>query len=401
MTAYRPYLSANFPSWPGRAASAALVGAVVASVVVVGPVVAQQSATEPRQLKADDKVNALLAAIREKHDVPGMIGAIINGDRIVAIGAAGVRKDGEPDRMQVGDVVHIGSCTKAMTATLIAGLVEQKKLKWDSTILSVFPDLKETIHADYAKVTLTDLLNHRAGLPRAAPWGKLGADKSPTEQRLEAIKLVLHDPPPTKPGTKFQYSNLGYVVAGRMAEQVTGSSWEDLMRKKLFEPLGMKSAGFGPPGTKGKIDQPWGHYVDKDGRHAAQIDNPAVLGPAGTVHCSLSDWAKFAVLHMRGDQGKARLLKADTFQLLHTPPGEGKYAFGFMVADTPPKGQAFWHGGSNRGWFAVITLYPESGLAVLVATNQGDPKANKAALEATQALARHNREASSDRKPEK
>jgi CubicO group peptidase (beta-lactamase class C family) len=369
-----------------------MVVAVVTVAFGVRPIVAQSPTKEkePAKIKANGKINDLLAPIRNKHDVPGMIGAFVKGEKVEAIGAVGVRKDGSKEPIEVTDVVHIGSCGKAMTATMIATLVEEKKLKWDSTILSVFPDLKDTINEDYAKVTLTDLLSHRAGLPRDARWDELGADKSPTEQRLAAIKAVLHDPPATKPGTEFEYSNVGYVIAARMAEEVTGSSWEDLMRKRLFKPLGMKSAGFGPLGTKGEVDQPWGHYVDKDGRRAAQTDDPAVAGPAGSnIHCSMSDWAKFAGLHIRGDEGKDGLfLRAETFKLLHTPPGGGKYAYGFRFDDSPGW-RIFTHGGSNRAWQANITLYPSSDLAILVAVNQGGDDARKAAQEAFAALGRY------------
>lgn len=383
MTGHRSFLKAGLKP-------AAMVVAVVTAAVVVVPAAAQPpKEKETAKLKPDDKINDLLAPIRKKHDVPGMIGALVKGDKVVAIGAVGVRKDGSTEPIEVTDVVHIGSCGKAMTATLIARLVEEKKLKWDSTVLSVFPDLKDTIHEDYAKVTLTDLLNHRAGVPREVKSSEPAADKSPTEQRLTALKAALRDPPAKKPGTEFEYSNFGYVIAARMAEEVTGSSWEELMRKRLFEPLGMKSAGFGPPGTKGEVDQPWGHYADKDGRRAAQTDNPPFLGPAGTVHCSMSDWAKFAGLHIRGDQGKDRLLlRAETFKLLHTPPAGGKYAYGFRFDDSPGW-RVFTHSGSNRAWTAMITLYPGSDLAILVAVNQGGDDARKAAQEAFAALGRY------------
>jgi CubicO group peptidase (beta-lactamase class C family) len=108
-----------------------------------------------------------------------------------------------------------------------------------------------------------------------------------------------------------------------MAEQVTGESWETLMRMRLIEPLGMASAGFGSPGQPGRVDQPWGHHPDANEIKPTQEDNAPALGPAGTVHCTVSDWAKFAAILMRGELGKSKLLKPATFRTLHTPPRPG------------------------------------------------------------------------------
>src|SRR5262249_19467782 len=150
---------------------------------------------------ADPQVNALLAPIRDKYDLPGIVGGIVRGDKLVAVGVAGIRKSGSPEMMTVDDQVHIGSDTKAMTATRIAILVEQRKLSWDSTLASVFSDLKDGMYADYRKVTLAELLTHRAGLPaNPVSWWGLGSSKPTTEQRLTLLKQVLKEPPKTKPG---------------------------------------------------------------------------------------------------------------------------------------------------------------------------------------------------------
>jgi len=126
--------------------------------------------------------------------------------------------------------------------------------------------------------------------------------------------------PEAEPGTRFIYSNAGFSIAGAMAEKVTGTAWEELMKQRLFEPLGMTSAGFGPPGARGSIDQPRGHRENgspvEPGRDA---DNPVAIGPAGTVHCAIDDWAKYVALHLQGARGKARIVKAETFKKLHTP----------------------------------------------------------------------------------
>ncbi len=322
-------------------------------------------------------VSALLAPIVAKHKVPGLAAAVVQDGQTVALGAVGVRTRGKPDKITPGDQFHIGSDTKAMTAMLCGILVDEGKLKWEQTLGETFPDLKKSMHPQYQAVTLEQLLANRGGAPgdleKWPLWGKLWQHRgTPTSARRLLLEQVTSKQPAAKPGEKFIYSNAGYTIAGHLAEHVTGKSWEDLMGEKIFRPLGMTTAGFGPPGTRGKNDQPRGH--DADGspvEPGPAADNPVAIGPAGIVHCSLGDWAKFAAANL--PSAKAKLVKPETLAKLHTAaPGEPKYALGWIVADGQPwaGGPALTHAGSNTMWHAVVWLAPKKDFAVLVATNQ-------------------------------
>ena len=337
---------------------------------------------------ADPKIDAMLATIRDKHKVPGMAGAVVQGDRVVAIGVAGVRKLGSPELITPSDLFHLGSNTKSMTATRIALLVDEGKLAWTTTLGELFPELKPDMHPDFQKVTLDQLLTHRAGLPHDAVYPLLKGD-TVEERRLSVIRSLCKNPPATKPGTTMEYSNAGYIIAGAMAERVTGRSWEDLMRTGLFRPLGMSTAGFGPPGTPGKVDQPWGHRLLGPLCLPSQSDNPPVLGPAGRVHASLTDWAKFVAFHMRGKAPSGLSLKPATLEHLHTPPAGGDYACGWVVRPLPwdAKTKAIWHNGSNTMWYAEMWVVPGDDYAILVATNQLGDAGVKVCDEAAEALA--------------
>jgi CubicO group peptidase (beta-lactamase class C family) len=337
-------------------------------------------------VRADLGLNKALAGLVERHKVPGMIAALVKGGTISAIGAAGVRKLGSEEPIMIGDQVHIGSCTKAMTATMIGTLVDDGALSWSSTIEAVFPTLAEAVHPDYRAVTLLQLLNHRAGMPPNVDWWHLGRDRSPTRQRKYLLENRLKEAPASKPGTDFLYSNVGYAVAGLMAERVTGRSWEDLMRTRLFEPTDMRSAGFGPPGALGQVDQPWGHSEENGMVVPRRMDNAPSLGPAGTVHVSIPDWAKFALLHLRGDRGDAPLLEPASFRVLHTPAAGSGYAAGWGVHDPGGPGRALTHAGSNTMWYATILVAPVRNVAILTATNQGGEAAAKACAEAERGL---------------
>jgi CubicO group peptidase (beta-lactamase class C family) len=352
--------------------------AVMAAPATSGP------ATKPAPAASIDD---LLEGIRAKHDLPGLVGAIVEGDDVIAIGAAGVRKVGAPDRITIDDKLHLGSCTKAMTATILARLIERKQLDWDSTIGQVFPDLAPSLDEGYRAVTLEQLFHHRAGLPANTTWAILGSGTT-TVQRVNVIKIELAKKPESEPGTKFAYSNVGYAVAGAMGEKVTGKSWETLIRKELFEPLGMTSAGFGPPGTKGKVDQPWGHLPAAKVALPAQADNPPSLGPAGRVHCTIRDWAKFVSLHLRGERGEEKAyLSPETFASLHRPPPGGDYAAGWVVLQRPwGGGTVLTHAGSNTMWYCVVWMAPKRNFAVLAVTNIGGDEAAKACDEASSAM---------------
>jgi len=348
----------------------------------------KKAAPELPPVLADERVNQVLAPVRDEHRLPGLIGAILTGNKLAAIGALGIRKIGATDPIRVTDQVHLGSCTKALTATVIGMLVDEGKLSWGSKIRDVFPQDASQIHRDFQTVTLSHLLTHRAGLPPDAPWWRLPG-KTTTAKRRTLLTTMLKDAPLTRPGSTYAYSNVGYVLAGLMAEQVSEQSWETLMIKRLFEPLGMTSGGFGSPGHPGKVDQPWGHHASGNDVRPTQRDNAPALGPAGTVHCSVPDWAKFAALHLRGAQGKPKLLKAATFRALHTPPPGNNYSGGWLVLERSwANGLTLSHSGSNTSWFASIWIAPVRDFAILVATNQGGDTAQKACDQAVSELIR-------------
>ncbi len=342
-------------------------------------------------------ISARLEPIRARAGVPALAAAVIRGERIVALGAAGVRKQGEPEPATTNDRFHLGSDTKAMTATMLAMLIEHGRLRWDTTLAEAFPELSETMHADYRDVTLEQLLRHRAGLPadlsRDGLWMRLlSRPGTPREQRKLLVDTVLSWPPAVPPGTQFLYSNAGYAVAGVMAERVTGEAWEDLMQRMLFEPLGMKSAMFGAPGTAGVLDEPRGHRAAGSLVTPVEpgpwVDNPPAIGPAGTVCCTLTDWAKFVSLHLHGEQRETGFLKSESFVRLHTPPAGGEYAAGWGVIQHPQEGRVLLHAGSNSMWFVQAWLAVDKDYAILVATNVGGAPGEQAAGEVIDDLIR-------------
>ena len=322
-----------------------------------------------------------LEGIRKKHDLPALAAVVVKDGRICGRAAVGVRKFGDPTPVTTNDLFHIGSCTKAMTATLVGLLIEEGKLRWDSTIAELFPEMAGKMDKQYESVTLEQLLTHRGGVPGAAPtegWKRAQERKgAPVQQRREFIETVLSQPPEATPGTKMIYSNQGYAIVGAALEKLTGTPWETLITQRLFKPLQMDSAGFGPPGKAGAVEEPWGHTRELKRILPLQADNPPAIAPAGCVHCSLDDLARFAILHLGGNPTNG-LVKPETLAKLHTTPEGSSYACGWIVVKRNwAGGNALMHNGSNTMWYVVMWLAPEKKFSVVVATNIAGAEATK------------------------
>jgi CubicO group peptidase (beta-lactamase class C family) len=367
---------------PARLVALALLTPALAAALLVIPAAAQPDKDRAAKPRQDERLAGLLDAVRAEHKVPAVFGAVVGGGRLLAVAAVGVRKAGSPEAVTVDDRVHLGSDTKAMTATVVALLVEKKKLRWDSTVGQVLPGLKGKIHADYLGVTVEELLAHRGGVVPDVDWRDAPRGRSTREHRLALVPIILKEAPAAKPGAKFVYSNASPVVASEMAEAAADESWENLMTETLFRPLGMRRAGFGPPGAKGKVEEPWGHELVKGRYEPSQGDNAPVMGPAGTAHASMADWAQFAALHLDGARGRGKLLRPESFARLHTPAEGFQYAGGWLVG----RDGELSHDGSNTLWHARIRIRPARDAALLTAVNAGGDAAVKAVDDAEAVL---------------
>jgi CubicO group peptidase (beta-lactamase class C family) len=335
----------------------------------------------------------VLEPLRADARVPALAAVEVHAGAVTALGATGLRAQGSDAPVTTADRWHLGSCTKAMTATLCARLVERGLLDWDTTLADAFPDLAPAMHASWRGVTLRHLLTHRAGAPaqleRDGLWDKLWKmEGSPTDQRRLLLAGVTRHPTEHEPGSAFLYSNAGYAIAGHIAETLAQTPFEALIQRDLFQPLGITTAGFGAPGEEGRAepDQPRGHRAGVPVPPGPKADNPPAIAPAGGVHMSLEDWARFIAAHTRGAASNpdrsATHLRAQTFDTLHAPGGddEPRYAMGWLVAERDwADGVALTHAGSNTMWFAVVWIAPKKDLAVLVAVNAADPSAQRAA----------------------
>ena len=168
----------------------------------------------------------------------------------------------------------------------------------------------------------------------------------------------------------YFYSNGGYIIVGAMLEQITGLDWESLTIARVFGPLGMPNSGFGAPGSPGlPPDAPWGHTQAKIGIEPGPgSDNPAAIGPAGTVHVTLGDYARFMLAHLRAPG--VNLLPAPVIDFLQAPYQGIWYAMGWLNFTDPRwVGFGLVHDGSNTIWRARVLLIPSLNAGFLLVTN--------------------------------
>jgi D-alanyl-D-alanine carboxypeptidase len=320
----------------------------------------------------------LAEQVRQDAGAPAVAVAVVRAGRIVESAASGVRRVDQPDRVQIGDRFHLGSVAKSFTATMIGKLVEEGVLRWDTTIEDALPDVR--MKPAYRSVTLDQLLQHRGGVPAMCSTGEFERGcaglppRKPAEARAALVRQVLTEEP-FKMG-EYAYSNAGYVVAGYMAERAAKRSWEELMRTLVFEPLGLRSAGTGWPATVDRPHEPLGHYGTPPNYTIQQIgEDPAgdddYYGPAGSVHCSVEDLARFVAFHMQGLRGQNGVLKAETIRHLHAPAAGGHYMGGWGIHKDERGNRRDGHQGTSGTFFAEMTLYPDNDLGIVAVANCG------------------------------
>ena len=343
-------------------------------------------------------VDRTLNDARTRANLPAIAALVQIDGQVAAKSAVGVRAVGHPEPVTTQDLWHLGSNTKAMTATLIARLVEQGYLGYGDTMAKVFPGVAARMDPAMHDVTVAQLLTHTSGLPSLSTPEQLPAfeaviraERGLRSQRAALAVYYLGRKPATQVG-EFAYSNLGYAILGAVAEERTGRSWEELIRSEVWRPLGIRSGGFGPPGKSGRFDQPLGHDM-KDGKwvsldpEARDSDNPAAIGPAGTVHMTLDDWMLFAQDQLEGERGTGgKLLKTESYRRLHMPATRN-YAMGWGVLRAGDgSNTVLTHMGSNGYWVADVRIFPKRNLVLLIATNAGGDAAEKADKEIARAL---------------
>ncbi len=324
-------------------------------------------------------VNARL----KEWNVPGAAIAIVKGGRVIFAQGFGLRDIARKLPVTPHTVMPIGSATKAFTTLAIGSLVDEGKLDWDTPIRNYIPTFKMYDSFATERMTLRDMACHRSGLPRhELMWLGSPFNREQLFDRLQYLE-------PNKDFRScYQYQNLVYMAAGYIAGKIAGTSWEQLVQERIFQPLEMTSANFSALESQksGDAARP---YLEKDGvleERALGLED--AVGPAGSICAHVLDMAKWVELHLgKGDFNGKSIVSEPTLKLLHTAQmpieeddpisdemrqyrelGDKCYALGWTTG-TYRGHRLVEHGGNTDGFTASVQMLPDEGIGVVVLTN--------------------------------
>lgn len=294
--------------------------------------------------------------------MPAVFGGVIHSNGDLSLDSVGVRRRGHSGKVIANDRIHIGSCCKMITAALFGTFVNEQKAEWDMPVTELFPDLVDAIAEGWHQRTAAELFCCLSGMVAnpSRRYMKSGyTDSRPLQdQRTELTRLAFSQPP-RNPG-RFVYSNMSYIVMGAAIDRLSGNSYERALDTRLFKPLGISSAGYGPP------PEVWGHsprvylggmalFKGKPADPAeSKSDNPPAMSSAGTLHLSCQDWARLLRLFQVGSNRD--VVEDHVIERILLVPETKGARMGMGWAPVQLDGLSYGAQGSNVRWAATALL---------------------------------------------
>ena len=353
--------------------------ACLLSVLAVAPLSAQSNGSRDVVRELD----AYFAKAAKDWNVPGLAVAVVHKGQLVLARGYGVREVGKPEPIDTQTIFAIASTTKAITAAALGMLIDEGKVRWDDPVTKYVPSFEMYDPWATREVTVRDLITHRAGLPNA-DYLWTGGDNS----RDEVIRRLRFIPPSYSFRGGYTYHNVMYTVAGAVIEAASGMTWDEFVRRRIFQPLGMTRSvtTLAEAATKDNRAQPHGSRGDTLRMSGNSLADG--IGPAGSVWSSVADmskWVRF-LLDTGRVNGRPLLTPAtwsDLFrpvtmlppwnnnsapQLRMSRPHFRTYALGWFQQDYQGR-QVDFHTGSLTGMIAINGLIREEGIGVYILSN--------------------------------
>lgn len=312
--------------------------------------------------------------------VPGLAIAIVKGGEVIYAKGFGYRDVDKKLPVTADTLFAIGSSTKAFTTFTLGTLVDEGKLDWDKPVRTFIPGFQMYDPQTTAMITPRDLVTHRSGLPRH----DLVWYNNTASSRKDLVDRLRYLEPNEQLRAKWQYNNLMFLTAGYLVEAVTGKSWEDNVRERIFQPLGMTHTNFSVAESQKTADFALPYREDDDTEKIERIPfrNIDLIGPAGSINSSVNDMAKWVKVHLSDGKLEGRqIIGTATLADLHAPqmvmgaPSDrpeitpGSYAMGWMV-DSYRGHTRVEHGGNIDGFSALVTLFPQDDLGMVILTDK-------------------------------
>lgn len=372
-----------------------------ALVLAIGAMLAMTLHAAPSKADLDREFDDAYA----RYHLPGLaVGVVVDGE-VVYARTQGELAVGNGQQIDSASLFKIASNSKAMTAAVLARLVDQGKLAWDDPVVKYLPDFRMREDWVTREMQVRDLLIHNSGLPGAA--GDLMLWPEPNLfTRADVIKAMAHLKPSYSFRTRYAYSNVQYIVAGEVAAAAGGAPYDVLVRQEIFKPLGMHRCQVGSwqRDAVGNVVQPH-RYMDGSNR-VVNADGETIpdvpMMAAGGIRCGLDDmltWAK-AWLQPEGDivgaDGKVWLSRAQREEAwkTHMPmplteqmrEWDGShfsgYGHGWRLTDVDGTWKVS-HTGTLSGMFSSVVLLPQKNVGIVFMSNGS---AGEARTTLTQAL---------------
>jgi len=337
---------------------------------------ADTAVSSAKVLDGFDAFDSFVDGALKTWDVPGLAVAIIKDGEVVLAKGYGLRDVKRNLPVTPDTLFAIGSATKAFTVMSLGVLVDDGKLDWDTPVHAYLPAFALQDQCASAGMTPRDLVTHRSGLPRHdLVW------YNATLTRAELFERLRYLEPNADFRAKWQYQNLMFLTAGYLAGEVAGQSWEDIVRSRIFGPLGMKASNFSVLESQKTADFAL-PYTEKE-KKAVEIPfrNIDVIGPAGSINSNLTDMVRWVKLHLSdGAVGGTRVVGAANLEQMHQPQMVMReperdpeiilrtYAMGWFVESYRGR-QRVHHGGNIDGFSAMVTFLPAERLGVVALAN--------------------------------
>ncbi|MFA5403881.1 MAG: serine hydrolase [Ignavibacteria bacterium] len=308
--------------------------------------------------------------------VKGCAVAIVKNGKIVYTKGFGLRDVKNNLPVTPNTLFAIGSCSKAFTSASVCLMVDEGKIDFDKPIITYYPNFK--LQDDYVTthITVKDLLCHRSGFPRH-DFAWYGADNLSRKDIVDALRYL----EPSKGFREtWQYQNIMFTTAGYLVEVVSGEKWENIITKKIFEPLEMKSSNLSVNESQKTTDFAKPYAERNDVVKEIPFRNLDAMGPAGSINSNVTDMANWIIMQINGGKFNEKQILSDaSLRQTQTPqmvvPSSiseevfyNLYGMGWMI--TSYRGHLrVEHGGNIDGFSASVCFFPKDSIGIVVLTN--------------------------------
>ncbi|MBN9019856.1 MAG: serine hydrolase [Rhizobiales bacterium] len=353
-----------------------IAGGLIASALLAAPAAAlAEPVARDKVLAALPKLEEMARTAVERDDVPGLAIAVVQGDDVLFVKGFGVREAGKAGQVGPDTVFQLASFSKPISATVVAAIVGQKRVAWDSKIADLDPAFRLADAYPTSVLTVEDLFNHRSGLPGLAgnELEDLGYDQAEILHRLRLVPLDGFR-------SHYSYSNFGLTEGAVAVAKSLGIAWPDLAEETLYRPLGMSATSSRYADFLKHEDRSELH-VKIDGEWTAAVKRlPDAQAPAGGVSSTAHDLATWLKLEINnGRVGGEQFIAEDALAATHQPlmdrgknPVTGAqsfYGLGWNI-EYGRHGLSWGHAGAfSTGARTLVTILPEEKLGIVVLAN--------------------------------